>query len=209
MAHEPSISAAYFGCAFHPAHMKHLIETATRLLTDQRFDAIAFRGMSGAVVAPVLAYALGKSIIMVRKPKIHSGEYHSHLIVEGDKNAERYLIVDDFRCSGNTVRAILEEVSNFAPESRCMGALFYHSFMSYGDQLKLEATKEMYEVPNSSIYSRPALAIPSDVLLEDRSTVVAALPKNNALMVREVTNDSFTVDADTPPCEEEPDEIPF
>jgi len=172
MAHEPAISAAYFGCAFHPAKMRRFIEAAQRLLIDQQFDAIAFRGMSGAMVAPVLAYSLHKSVIMVRKPKMMTQEHHSPLTVEGDKDAGRYLIVDDFRCSGETVRAILEEIRDFAPEARCMGALFYHSFMSYGDQLKLEITREMYDVARSSIFNNtPSPFTTLGPLVNEPSTV--------------------------------------
>lgn len=157
MSHGPCIMAAYFHGAFNPTKMKPLVKAAKQLLKDQQFDAIAFRGMSGAMVAPVLAYALDKSLIMVRKPKHHSEEHHSHMPVEGDINTGRYLIVDDFRSTGATIRAILTDVRNFAPEARCMGVMFYHNFLTYRDPLKLTTTREMFEVANSSVFEIPPL----------------------------------------------------
>lgn len=151
--HEPSIKASYFGCALHPAKVQRLVPAATQLLSQYNFDAIAFCGMSGAVIAPILAFALNKSLIVVRKPKHSSGEHHSPYQVEGDRNTQRYLIVDDFRCSGMTVQYILTEVREFAPLSRCIGAMFYQIFMDHGGPLLVEATREMYEVSRSSIFN--------------------------------------------------------
>ncbi len=66
------------------------VRKAAKILRNYDFDAVAFRGMSGAILAPILALRLGKTMIMVRKP----GAYcHSDYRVEGDLGARRYVIV--------------------------------------------------------------------------------------------------------------------
>lgn len=74
--------------------------------------------MSGALIAPILAQRLGKTLILVRK----KGEScHSGKMVEGDSAARRYIIVDDFVGYGDTVRAIFTAVGEFAPQAVCLG----------------------------------------------------------------------------------------
>lgn len=71
---------------------------------SQKFDAIAFRGMSGALVAPAVAARLKKNLLMVRKA---TDSNHSSLSVEGFNGApQRYVIIDDFIFTGATVREI-------------------------------------------------------------------------------------------------------
>jgi len=73
-----------------------------------KFDAIAYRGHSGSLIAAPLAFILKKSLILVRKP---SDARHSPFAVEGcTKKNCRYIIVDDFICNGHTVEAIREEI---------------------------------------------------------------------------------------------------
>jgi adenine/guanine phosphoribosyltransferase-like PRPP-binding protein len=79
-----------------------------------QFDAIAVRGMSGATVGSILAHLLGKDLIIVRKPNVSD---HSIESVEGPLSRDplaRYLIVDDFEVSGETIRAIKEAIGKQA-----------------------------------------------------------------------------------------------
>lgn len=96
------------------------LDLAGRLLATiiDQFDSIAFRGMSGAVIAGALAVRLKKPLILVRKPYDVT---HSCFQVEGNKAVRRYLIVDDFICSGETVGAIKKAIESFAPEAECIG----------------------------------------------------------------------------------------
>jgi hypothetical protein len=70
------------------------------------FDAIAFRGMSGALIAPIIAYKMNKPIIMVRK----KGGSHSSSTIEGYKNAKTYIVIDDFVCGGDTIKTIINTI---------------------------------------------------------------------------------------------------
>lgn len=88
---------------------------------DQQFDSIAFRGISGALIAPVLAMRLNKNLIAVRKS---TSGCHSCHTVEGYHGSKRYIIVDDFISSGETVESIISNIREFANEdSQCVGVL--------------------------------------------------------------------------------------
>lgn len=106
--------------------LKMTIEKCIRVLTKQKgnmavFDAIAFSGMSGALIAPSIAMRMNKSLIMVRKP---SDNTHSQFRIEGDKSARRYIVLDDFISLGKTVRRIVEGVQTFCRETPyCVGVL--------------------------------------------------------------------------------------
>ena len=114
---------------------KELIPLAVKALKTRakEFEAIACRGMSGALIASVLAYELKKPLIIVRKDKDNT---HSCYSVEGIENASTYLIVDDFVSSGETANAILEKVSEFSPNAKCIGVFEYNRI--YEDRLKLK-----------------------------------------------------------------------
>ena len=91
-------------------------------------DAIAFTGMSGALIAPRVATILGLPIIMVRKP--HDGSHSRHR-VEGFTGTECYMIVDDFVCTGATVRSICEAIESVQRPSHalCCGVVQYNEIM--------------------------------------------------------------------------------
>lgn len=89
---------------------KTVIEDTINFLRDRadQFDAVAFCGMSGALVAPSVADALDKHLIMVRKKD--DGSRHSSYAVEGELTG-RYLILDDFISMGTTVKYMLTEIA--------------------------------------------------------------------------------------------------
>ena len=113
----------------HTYYLEHLIRRenfekylplAIKQLEKLDFDAIAFRGMSGALTAPVVAHAMGKQLIMCRKREEVN---HSGRAVEGFKASKRYVIVDDIISSGHTVSLIQRMISVFAPNAECIGIL--------------------------------------------------------------------------------------
>lgn len=120
--HEPKVK-----CASHLEHtlnvslLRQTIRRAVAVLKHYEFDAIAFRGLSGSLIAPALAVELNKSLIAVRKPEEIR---HSSRIVEGDYNAKRYVIVDDLISTGTTARAIVEAIKNEVnSDAICIGVL--------------------------------------------------------------------------------------
>lgn len=75
-----------------------LILAARQALKDVTYDTMVGRGLSGALVVPILARALGKKWAIVRKPGDGS---HSTSRFEGEIG-RRWIFVDDFIASGNT-----------------------------------------------------------------------------------------------------------
>ena len=75
------------------------------------FDALAFTGTSGAAIAYPVSVITGIPLICVRKTTRGS---HCNMVVEGpsDKDIKKYLIVDDFIQSGNTIRKIIKKIKN-------------------------------------------------------------------------------------------------
>ena len=110
----------YMNVAMRPEVLRKALPKIKAILKDVEFDAIAFRGMSGAILAPIIAMRERKSLIMVRKPKDDS---HSSRTVEGDRGAKKYIIVDDFMQSGKTARAIKTAIADWAPKAECLGVL--------------------------------------------------------------------------------------
>ena len=122
--------------------MKLAVGNLTKKLKNKKdqFDAIAFRGISGALVAPALAQAMSKDIIAVRKNESHHGDGR----VEGVTHP-RYIIVDDFVESGATLRAIKRQIKRWSPESKLVGVALYNSFYDCEDN-PLYATRGFRKV---------------------------------------------------------------
>ena len=104
-------------------HRKEVLKTAIGKLARMEFDAIAFCGMSGALIAPSLAASLKREIIMVRKEDDCNN--HSPYRVEGYVSAQTYIFVDDFVGTGSTFEHVLTQIQGFAPHARCLGYYQY------------------------------------------------------------------------------------
>jgi len=116
-------------CASHltmmltPDRAKYTVRQVIKMIKDRglEFDAIACRGVSGLLIAPIVAMRLNKSLIVVRKGE----DTHSMYTVEGDHGARRYLILDDFIDQGDTVREIASEIYATNRLARCVGFIAY------------------------------------------------------------------------------------
>lgn len=114
--------SSYFDKALIPATLESELERAKKRLCRIKYDAIAVSGCSGTLVAGAFSIALQKPIILVRKrPEIsHSGE----LVEAGGsflyrRKPFRYIIVDDFVDSGDTIRRIKDAI-----KMKCKKAVF-------------------------------------------------------------------------------------
>jgi hypothetical protein len=87
-------------------------------LDNIEYTSIAFRGMSGALVAPLLAIRLRKGLLMCRKESenSHGGR------VEGDTRGGGYIIVDDFTSLGTTIRGIVDTIAQWQRNNRYIWA---------------------------------------------------------------------------------------
>jgi len=99
------IHSDYLNDAFDLWDRDLLIKKITKKLRYVSFDSVAFTGLSGALIAPIIAYELNKGVIAVRKKKDKS---HSKKIVEGI--LKRYIIIDDIIEYGDTIKNIIKSI---------------------------------------------------------------------------------------------------
>jgi phosphoribosylpyrophosphate synthetase len=66
-------------------------------------DFIACRGMSGAIIAGAVASGLGIPLVLVRKPEDQCHDSQDKRSLAGFQG-KTYIIIDDFICSGDTIR---------------------------------------------------------------------------------------------------------
>lgn len=123
--------AAHLERGLDPVLRRLTIENLLRILKHFDFDAIAFRGLSGALIVPTIAMMMDKTLLVVRKGELS----HSSRMVEGDYNARRYVIVDDLVASGQTVKTILQEIHNVIPDAHCIGMIEYMYINSSSDPM--------------------------------------------------------------------------
>ncbi len=118
----PEFDDDYPSAFLCPPRLLKAVEKCIKIIRRKKltFDAIAFRGLSGAVVAPLVALKLRKTLIAVRKTKSHGlGP------VAGDLAARSYIIVDDLISSGTTVRKIVKALK--CREAECKGVVLYNA----------------------------------------------------------------------------------
>jgi adenine/guanine phosphoribosyltransferase-like PRPP-binding protein len=125
--HKPNyVGSMYLHKFTRTKNLRERVQLAVRALKDwdQHFDAIAFSGMSGALIAPCVSLRMNKEMIMVRKPTAtgRRGSHSDHCI-EGDIAARNYIIVDDFIDSGRTRDYIRGKIRESNPEANFLGVL--------------------------------------------------------------------------------------
>ncbi|MCR4285940.1 MAG: phosphoribosyltransferase [Candidatus Kaiserbacteria bacterium] len=100
------VQTSYLEEVYDPKRFKPMVNRVIRRLRQVgQFDAIAFRGSSGAAVAYPVAFRLGCGLLHVRKDMGHTGER-----VEGVLPIKKYVIIDDFIDTGSTIKEIVEEI---------------------------------------------------------------------------------------------------
>lgn len=122
----------YLEKSLKPSRLKVTVKDVSRkvsfLQKKLKFEAIAFRGFSGASIAFPVSFKTGIPLLMVRK-----GTTDSHgSMVEGDDDIEvsRYLILDDFISSGETIAATIRTLDSERNKRNmfnadCVGILLY------------------------------------------------------------------------------------
>ncbi len=85
-----------------------LIDSAKKALANVDYDTMIGTGLSGALVIPILARAMGKHFAIIRKP---GDSRHAYQQFEGEIG-DRYVFVDDFVSSGETRDRVRTVVKN-------------------------------------------------------------------------------------------------
>lgn len=141
--------ADYMNYAVRADDRKKVIEKAVRrlraLIKDGcQFDTIAFTGMSGALIAPVIADRLGKPFTLVRKT---THDCHSFCVVEGwVEDGMTYIVIDDLVSTGETLNRIHDELCNVC---RCPKLVGFYSYTHYRIMGRKEVERDYCPVLNS------------------------------------------------------------
>lgn len=119
-----SQESMYFPEAVDPKQRAAAVEYCCDRLRDIPFDSIVVTGYSGAAFGSVVAHALGKALVIVRKPTETAN--HSGHAIEGNPG-QRFVIIDDFISSGATVRRILDTMADHCrTHAECVGFCGYN-----------------------------------------------------------------------------------
>jgi orotate phosphoribosyltransferase len=131
-----NISTGYLDDALNPERARRTISGMVKLikLSGVDFDTIVFRGMSGALIAPTVAHRLKKCITISRKE--NDSSHNGGGIIEGNVDIQKYIILDDFISTGNTIKAILLAFQRSCifreklVKPKCVGVFLYRSSSS-------------------------------------------------------------------------------
>jgi len=85
---------------------EYVVSRARKVLADVDFDTVVGTGLSGALVVPMIARALGKEFVLVQKPK--DGSHHHGSMV--GRLGHHFVFVDDFVSSGATRERVLTAI---------------------------------------------------------------------------------------------------
>jgi adenine/guanine phosphoribosyltransferase-like PRPP-binding protein len=105
------IGAGYLADVYTGRQLGAIVRRAKRNLRDAGFDTMVGTGLSGALVVPHLARAMGKEWLLVRRKDDTSS--HSVFAAEGQLG-KRWLFVDDQVATGATqawVENVVREIS--------------------------------------------------------------------------------------------------
>lgn len=116
----------YLGPLFDPQNFLSIEEQLISAIKESKinYDAIAFTGQSGSMIAPHVAARLNKKMLMVR---IEGGRCHSSESVEGYLSSKKYVVIDDRIAYGNTIVNIQRSLLAFN-ESKMIGLFLYNQF---------------------------------------------------------------------------------
>jgi orotate phosphoribosyltransferase len=117
---------------FNPKRLKKVVARAAKkikkLQKTLKFDAIAFRGQSGAGIAYPVSMVTGIPLIHVRKETCKGT--HGQPVEGPNYRVKRYVILDDFIGQGTTVNTIIKKIDRQCRQDdldpmTCVGILLY------------------------------------------------------------------------------------
>ena len=109
-----------------------IVDTLVSVLSKVDFDTIVCTGVSGLAVVPAVAYKLRKPFTIVRNDE----SAHSTEKVEGYISFKKYVIVDDFVESGETVDSIIDRARNYSRKVTSLIGVFTYKRQYFDDSLK-------------------------------------------------------------------------
>jgi len=149
MNHVDLKCAKWIAPLIEPAQRRKAVELIRRRILDlPPFEAIAFTGLSGSVLAGAVALEMDKYLYCVRKS---NESRHSEYQVEGPSTGLRYIILDDFICTGSTVDRIIELVNAHTEgKAECVGAYLWRD-----DEMKTDLLWYTSKLPRHKPAEKP------------------------------------------------------
>jgi len=121
------IDSIYLQDVVDGTHLYKIVNRLVRILCAEnapKFEAVAFCGMSGSIIASCVAAKMKKDLILVRKSDENR---HSSFFIETPVNGiKNYIIIDDFISSGKTISFIIEQISTCYSSRKCVGIYLYN-----------------------------------------------------------------------------------
>ena len=114
----------YIDEAFDKKQVKQIVTSFGQCLKDEvfgEFNGLACRGSSGLLIAPILAHTFDLHLMLVRKPKDNS---HAYYTLNYNDEVKKYIIIDDFACSGKTIEGIVEDVEQESTKRMIQSPIF-------------------------------------------------------------------------------------
>jgi adenine/guanine phosphoribosyltransferase-like PRPP-binding protein len=133
------MAADHLRQALNPELRQKIVEVAVNELQHETFDAIVCTGVSGLLVAPAVAEALGKYLIVVRK---EGEQCHSYNMVEAPDDMQcacvgvKWVFLDDLIDGGDTFHHVFAQMDRYSPFSECAGLYMYRQVARGHAQLK-------------------------------------------------------------------------
>lgn len=87
-----------------------IVESIQEIQKKSKVDAIAVRGMSGALVGGIAAHITGIPLICVRKEDSSHSDFHVEMVMLDPKPVTNYIIIDDLICTGKTINTIISDI---------------------------------------------------------------------------------------------------
>jgi len=107
-----TVDGGYFKAAFGDAE-KICIAAETQLVgLGVEFDSMVAIGLSGVLVLPILARHFDVPFLALRKPDVRSHDSYSCGQFGRGTIGKRWILVDDFVCTGETVLTAKRQVAN-------------------------------------------------------------------------------------------------
>lgn len=169
---------------------KEICDSITLAIANSGLDyqGIAVSGVSGLVIGPIIAAALNKHLIIVRKEIDKENSHASYLVEEnivdgGLVRFQNYIIIDDLICNGTTIKRILLNIKNLnnhgmdaLSQSNCKGIFLYerHGVSSDTIQRDLDSILKEIALPPITIY----FLHPSDI--KDKEELMEWKDKKNS-----------------------------
>ena len=126
----------YLTDAVDPKSITKIVREAVRVLRSHKddYDCIAVTGLSGLLIAPIVALRLKKPLVVVRVKGIST---HADCKIEAGCTIGRYMVLDDICRSGHTIETIVNMIAGELPLLKPVALYLYREDECHGVPLDL------------------------------------------------------------------------